>query len=536
MKLAVIIDNTVYNWQSECISRIAGLKNIDLTIVKLVNTEVACGRGLSRWLYDVYDRFDNKFFSIDPVALHEVDSFPPPFEIAQTVEIDSKAILMDNTKDFLINLGLDLIVNLTPMDLSFKHLYDNTRIGIIELKVGSEKRSVSCPPGFWEVNKMLDAMGLIVYLTKQKGKRVKLYEGSSIVNYKSVSRTNNVFFWKIPGIIAREVDRMSKGSNQINISIEAKSMTTETKDSKLDFPNGLQIFTFLLRMPFRILNRVISGRLNLQQWILLVNINQGKFLGNDFKSFKRIVPPMNRYWADPFVYERNDKIFIFMEEVYSSNNKGIISVMELDRDGKEQKPRIIIEEDFHLSYPFLIENEGTLYMIPESSEKREIRVYKCIEFPFEWEFEKTIMKDLTAVDSTVIFFEGLYWMFTNIASHEATSTYDELYLFYAEDLLSDNWISHPENPIVTDVKNARPAGSLYEMNGVLYRPSQNCSIRYGYGMQINRILELTKNHFREEVVESIYPDWQKDLLATHTINSKGDFTVIDALIKRRKLT
>jgi hypothetical protein len=121
-----------------------------------------------------------------------------------------------------------------------------------------------------------------------------------------------------------------------------------------------------------------------------------------------------------------------------------------------------------------------------------------------------------------------------MGGHEGTSTYDELFLFYADQIITDKWIPHALNPIVTDVKNARPAGQFFWNNNKLYRPAQNCSVHYGYGIQINEVLELSETVYKERTVRSVTPDWEKDLIATHTLNEVNGLSVIDALIKKRK--
>ena len=86
----------------------------------------------------------------------------------------------------------------------------------------------------------------------------------------------------------------------------------------------------------------------------------------------------------------------------------------------------------------------------------------------------------------------------------------------------------------SDVRCARPAGNIFEQNGKIFRPAQNCSKRYGYGMQLREIITLNENEYEEKQIQSIYPNWQNDLIATHTLNQSGKLTVIDAQIKRRK--
>ena len=72
------------------------------------------------------------------------------------------------------------------------------------------------------------------------------------------------------------------------------------------------------------------------------------------------------------------------------------------------------------------------------------------------------------VDSTILFHKNKWWLFTNIADPEGTSPHNELYLFSSDNLLSHNWKSHPMNPVISDVKRARPAGKIIEHKGILY--------------------------------------------------------------------
>ena len=42
-------------------------------------------------------------------------------------------------------------------------------------------------------------------------------------------------------------------------------------------------------------------------------------------------------------------------------------------------------------------------MVPESSENNDVRLYECVEFPTKWKLKKILLKDISAVDSMVLF-------------------------------------------------------------------------------------------------------------------------------------
>src|SRR5690606_21018624 len=110
---------------------------------------------------------------------------------------------------------------------------------------------------------------------------------------------------------------------------------------------------------------------------------------------------------------------------------------------------------------------------PETSENKTIELYKCVDFPYKWELSKVLMNNVSAVDSTILKHNNKYWLFCNIKENEGASSLDELFLFYSDSLQEGEWISHPLNPIVSDVSQSRPAGHIFKENGRLYRPSQN---------------------------------------------------------------
>ena len=271
-------------------------------------------------------------------------------------------------------------------------------------------------------------------------------------------------------------------------------------------------------------------------WTLLFSIRpDNDFLHNNYGNFARLKPSRNKFWADPFVISRGDRYYLFVEEFIYSKNRGHISVLELDRNGLIQNVQKIIEKPYHLSYPFIFESDDVYYIIPETSGNRTVDLYRCTEFPGKWVFVKTIMSNVNAVDSTLFHYNNKWWLFTVIDKLEnSAESSPELYLFYTDNFLSEKWVSHPMNPVVSDVRSARPAGKIFIRDREIYRPSQNCAGRYGNSFDINRILILTEADYKEEKVIKVRPEWDSKLKGTHTFNSDGDFTVVDAYSFRRR--
>ena len=144
------------------------------------------------------------------------------------------------------------------------------------------------------------------------------------------------------------------------------------------------------------------------------------------------------------------------------------------------------------------------------------------------------MEDVYAYDTTLFERDGTWWMFTNIKAIDGASSWDELYLFYSDDPINGSWQPHPLNPIVSDVRTARPAGRIYEESGRLIRPSQNSSYRYGYGLNLMEIQTLGKTEYSEKVKKQFFPDWDSSAKAVHSYTCADNLTVVDAIFRRRR--
>jgi hypothetical protein len=295
----------------------------------------------------------------------------------------------------------------------------------------------------------------------------------------------------------------------------------------------------LSRIVGRVATRGLDRALHIEQWFLAYRFGNPN-VPADLSGFTRLMPPKDRDWADPFVIEKNGRYFVFFEELPYATGKAHISMFELGRDGRMSPVQRIVEAPYHLSYPFVFEHEGQLYMIPESGRNQTVELYRCVDFPLAWRLERVLIDGLRLVDATLYKGTGngrggdRWWMFANSAAGASRVFDDELHLFSAERLLGE-WKPHPKNPVKSDARSSRPAGRLYERDGALYRPAQVCVPRYGAGLAIQRVTKLTPQDYVERQVQRILPPPHTGLFGLHTMNRAGDLTVVDAFARRRRI-
>lgn len=285
-----------------------------------------------------------------------------------------------------------------------------------------------------------------------------------------------------------------------------------------------------LRLAARIARRAAQKAASIEQWTIAWRFTDIEPWSGSLDGFFRLEPPKDRFYADPFPLQRHDKSYVFFEELPFAAGKAHISVVEVDREGRASEPVCVLERDYHLSYPFLVEEGGELYMIPETGENRTIEIYRCVEFPLRWKRERVLLDGLFAVDATLHREAGRWWMFANVGNPGA-EIHDELCLFSADTLLGQ-WSPHPRNPVKSDVRNARPAGRLFTQGGKLYRPAQICAPLYGSGVSMNRVVRLDTSAFEEEEERRILPAGGSGVLGLHTVNRAGSLSVIDAFVRR----
>ncbi len=289
--------------------------------------------------------------------------------------------------------------------------------------------------------------------------------------------------------------------------------------------------SFISRFLYHIWKKIRSFFF-LDQWIIMIASSAG-YKSLAWKDFKPLIPPVDRFWADPFIWLHENNYYIFSEELLYSTHRGRIACLTLDNNLDITSNQVVLERPYHLSYPFLFEHTGQLYMIPETGKNNGVELYHCTHFPDQWEFEKTLISNICALDATLLEAQGKWWLFANI-QEKGGSSWDTLHLYYSNHPFSDEWIPHPLNPIVKSVHSARPAGRIFSDNGKLIRPSQDCSVRYGYAINFNQIVTLTETDYLEACEQTFKPMQKSSIHATHTYNNLAGVTVIDAIRRRRK--
>jgi hypothetical protein len=229
--------------------------------------------------------------------------------------------------------------------------------------------------------------------------------------------------------------------------------------------------------------------------------------------------------ADPFGVLRGEQLTIICEYLDYRDGRGVIAAFTDPSVATLIPVRIGPEPAVHLSFPFLIEHEGRLLCIPEQHQANEVALYELERFPDRWIRRTTLVANTSLADVTVFRHAGHWWLLGTDPGLSSPSA--DLFLWHA-DSIEGPWQPHCGNPVKTDVRSARGAGTPFVVDGVLYRPTMDCSETYGGCVHINRVHTLTAIAFGEEVVATVEPDAAGPYPdGLHTLSAVGDLTLID---------
>ncbi|WP_291401356.1 hypothetical protein [Daejeonella sp.] len=543
LRIGILVDDSMIpHWSYRMIERVKNEAGSELILALRVKPKKKLIKQdfLKNWkelFFNTYNLLDKKINKSTPNAF-ETKNLKDLLSVNSTfIDINLEG---DKIEKHVLNelkkFELDVLIKITNKPCKAE-LSKVSQFGIWSLHPLESNGDERYLAGFREVFEGIAETEITLYATFEGCKKsILFYKTSFSSDLLSISRNRNIFYWKASSIISSKIEELSKLGEilffekikEINDQPIFKSRNT------WPVPSNIKMLFDAPRLMLSKIKNKYDLTFNFHQWILLFRICKTEEISTDLSKFQKIIPPRDRFWADPHVLKRGDIYYIFFEELIYRDNKGYICLIEMDEHGNYSDPVKILEKNYHLSYPFLIEENNELYMIPESKQNNTIELYRCTQFPLKWDLEKILMKNIKAVDSSILFQDNKYWLFCSITNSEEPFAQDELHLFYSDKLVSDEWIAHPENPIVSDFKRSRPAGKIFKYKDKIYRPAQNGLKCYGYGIAINQVIEMTESNYEEKLVDSILPEWGKDIIGTHTINSVGNLTIIDALVRRKK--
>jgi len=505
-------------WQLRLVKR---LVDVDGFSISTFGFEDIKNHKTPRWdPFSIWRKLDARVFVNDSEAAGQRGHEELPRDLS--VEDDACQHVFRMPEQFLDiteDQSFDVILWLLP-ESPRKQFLEKARLGVWSLSSVSNNAI-----GFWELVDSVPVVSCELFTSESNPERHRLFgRVFAKTDHLSLTRTLRKIRAIEESLVVSKLDEVRRKGELISRLPPAEKRLT----NKRGRPGAFRLVGALTLLYGRYILNVATRRLHRNQWQLAYRAGGNR---HSQEGLSRLAPEDKGFWADPFVVRREDRTVIFFEEYEARTSKGRIVAMEIAPDGSIGPMKVVLDCDYHLSYPFLFEFEDSLYMIPESANAGRVEAFRCVDFPYRWESHAVLLDNIRAFDATIVQHDDRWWMFAAV-QHNGNTTCDDLQLFHAPGPF-EKWTPHPANPISLDIRCARPAGAMYQHEGELFRPAQDCSVRYGYALSIQRVIRLDVEEYLEETVHQILPDWADDINGTHTINQSDGITVYDCYVRRR---
>jgi hypothetical protein len=489
-------------------------------------------RKRSQILYSLYFKWDARRYSIPNDPLRPVDCTA---KLAACPRISVVPIAKGFTHRFspqdleiVRQQKLDVILRF-GFNILRGEILSVPRYGIWSYHHGDNAYYRGGPAYFWEIYERHPLSGVILQVLSEELDAGQVLCKANLETQQGVSTVRNRVqpYWTASFFVIRKLHQLHQYGWEQVAEQSSQAQLVAGRKKLYRSPTNFQMLRFLIDWAFR---RAVPARVRPvphSYWrvALRAGENPMRLDAPDPCGFHWVKSPRGHYYADPFLFEKDRNTWLFFEDYSYLDKIGTIGCAEVLPDGVISAPRTVLAPGHHLSYPFVFEHQGEIYMLPESGADKIVELYRADPFPDRWSLEKVLFKGTIAVDTTLWKEDGVYWFFVTVVDPPEAGP--QLFLFYA-DSLTGEWNYHPSNPICTDVRFARGAGRIFRDNGRLIRPSQDHSHGYGCACHFRHILELTKNSYCETSLGSIEPNWERGLTGTHTYNRSGIFEVVDA--------
>lgn len=530
LRVGIMCNGTMFRaWEAEAIRKLLAVPGVK--VVLLVKNRAggsAAETGLLRrflrypWRMFLYLQYRKRWFKPRAMALEDLASLLGTVPIVE-VDVERKgfserfnehdlSIIAGYRPDVLLRFGFNIIRG---------EILQLPRHGVWSFHHGDETKYRGGPPVFWEIMHGDGVTGAILQrLTDKLDGGHVLYKGwFRTVDHSLVETVDTVLMasahW--PAHVAK---RLLNGD-----PIAAEGVASRTDAPVFKYPGNLTFIRFMVRMA-RNKWRFHRGRTEMQeQWNVAV-------LHQPIASLLEEKPSLNARWlpepakgqfrADPFGYVRNGELNVLYEKYDYRTRQGLVARIRPKGDNVLKRSRIMLDEGRHLSYPFIVEHEGTVYCVPESIADGRVMLYKVNETNDALEPVVQLLSE-PLVDPTLFHHEGRWWLFGT----KAPLTNVELHAFWS-DSITGPFVAHVLNPLKHDIRTARPGGTPFLRGNELWRPAQDSSRTYGGRIAFNRIDRLTPTGFAETTVKYLEPlrgtSFNKGL---HTVSAVGDITLLD---------
>ena len=524
------------NWELRLIEEIINDPNLELSLLIFDGRETI----KSKYLFRLKNFFGKGFLkiqlSIEEFFLKSTSNINKEHILRNLEKVDSINVYPEKKRFFdyfksedsdkISKYNLDVIIR-REFGIIKGDIFKSAKHGIWSFHHGDNSINRGGPAGFWEMILKEKTVGVTLQqLTPE-------LDGGNVIDKAFFNRQWSYYLTRSL-ILEGSVSLILKNLKKINSEPLVTKKSTTYFNPLYKSPNLYYVLIYIHRFYGFILKKIGQKILTFlfgfrfHRWTLF--IGRGDFMNAYLFRIKPVKLPKNEFWADPFLIEYKNETFIFFENYSYKTKKGIISCGKIDINNNVSNVVDVLDLDYHLSYPFVFEENGDVFLMPESKSNKRLEIYRSTNFPNDWELYSTAFEGEMVGDA--FFYDdknGDKWLFINKQVANGTLMETELFIYRVDSLKLKSLEPHRQNPIYIDSSIARNGGAIFEYDDKLFRPSQsNIDGIYGKELNINYIKSLTIDKYVEEKEIVIKPNFQKNLKAIHHLHQINGIFVFDA--------
>lgn len=532
---------TLAAWQAACVQQLLAVPGVDLTLLIIDAGTVGAAPAsltdklrrieLRKALFLLYSRTLYRPACNAPVDMTSTYAGVPELrcqvrrqgKFSQYFLPEDIARIRAYDLDFVLRFGYNIIRG---------EILQVPRYGVWSFHHDDEDRYRGAPPCFWEIYHRDPVQGaLLQRLTDRLDGGIVLRKGWFRTIQHSYSRNVDAVYTAAAAWPARVARDLQRGYDHY-----ARPDTVPSKSTAPIYylPTNGQFLWFGLKLVGNKLRRAFDFLFRQDQWhVGVVAAPIERFLDADFRPAIAWLPrpAAGVFLADCFGVERpTGQLDVLVEELDYRDNHGVIRTYHLPAGQAAPQATagaVSFRQPVHLSYPYIFEADGARYCVPEMAGANGARLFRERPDASGWDDLGWLLEGEAVVDPTIFRHAGRWWLFYTTVAGGADET---LFIRYAEQLTGP-WHAHAANPVKTDIRSARPAGTPFFHAGQLYRPAQDCSATYGWRVTLNRVDVLTPTEFAETAVQVVSPTDSYYCDGLHTLAAVGKHTLVDG--KRR---
>lgn len=387
------------------------------------------------------------------------------------------------------------------------------------------------PPGFWEIIYKQPSVGVTLQQLTPELDGGLVIDKAFFNRHWSYVKTYDLILEGSVSILFKNLKKLAAGTYATQKSMVYYNPLYKTPDYYHSIKYVFYFYANLAKVLMdRLSSRVLGVRYNC--WTLF--IGKGDFITSTLFRLEPIKLPNNEFWADPFIFNHEEKNYIFFENYGYKTKKGKISCGVIDGHNLIDV-RDVLDLEYHLSYPCIFKEGGKIFLMPETAGNNRLEIYECVEFPSKWKLYSTAFEGEKVFDASFYDDEkNQKWLFVNRRDNENCPSDSELYIYKVDSLRMERIEPHKNNPVIIDSRVARNGGAIYKYENMYYRPSQaNVDGVYGAALNINKINKLTIEEYDEEIIVTTKPNFHEGLVSMHHLHQADGLFVIDAAFKKK---